>query len=162
MASSLEQLQADLKRIGKELVTKKIVDSVSRQMRDLIYKRTKSGKGLSVANAAPGIAKIVRLKPLTSAEYKRYRARRILGPFGSPTRSNLTFSGELLESLIVTSLGVELEDVKHSGSDSTMRQIAKYQEDDGRAFFGISDTEDKILDALFKRLVRQRIRTLIR
>lgn len=162
MARDIKFLKQDLEKILTRVVDESLLLMVAERMRDIIYKRTKSGKGLSDNDDTPGATRLVDLKPLSNA-YIRQRASKILGPFASASRSNLTNSGELLESLVVSksrgSVSVEIENGQHS-SGVNLKQLAGYVSEAGRPFFGLTDTEEKILQSFTDREIRNRIRKL--
>lgn len=164
MAKDIKFLKADLQKFIESIVTKQMKLEWAQLVADTIYKRTKSGKGLTQNKVSIGGNSLKKIEELSPA-YTQYRARRILGPFASPKRSNLTLSGELLESIIAKMRGndaiVEIEDVMH-GSGINMRELAGHVSDKGRPFFGLADNEAKTLENYVKRKIRDKIRTLIK
>jgi hypothetical protein len=94
----------DVSRFVKGLsskLTAKALDSIAREMAhlalDLIRRRTRSGKGVKVdgGQASP----LKRLSP-RYIDYRRANSSK-LSAFTSPGRSNLTFTGEMLNSMSV-------------------------------------------------------------
>jgi hypothetical protein len=164
MAKPISQIAAELKKYLQGLVTKEMKLEWAQYAVDIIYKRTKSGKGLTSNTVSFGGNSLRQIEPL-SPGYISYRSRRILGPYASPKRSNLTLSGELLESIIARVQGdkaiVEIEDVQH-GSGIGMKELARAVSDKGRPFFGLADSEVKILEAFVKRTLRDKIRSTIK
>ena len=163
MPRDLKFLKSDLSKIIEGAITTQMLQEFGTLMRDIIYKRVKAGKGVSVEKKVGGGNSNTTLKDLSPA-YIKYRSKKDLGPFASARRSNLTFSGELLESIIVKITGrtvkVEIEDVGHSNFKGGMRKLADKLAKEGRPFFGMSDTEVKILDNFVRRKIRERIREL--
>lgn len=162
MAKPISQLGKDLEKFLKDVVTKDLKLLFAQQAADIIYKRTKSGKGLTQNKVSVGGNSLKAIEPL-SPGYVEYRKRSILGPYASPKRSNLTFSGELLESIIVKATGqnvtVEIDKGQHH-SGISLEELAQRVSDKGRPFFGLADSEVKILEGFVKRTIRDRIRKL--
>jgi hypothetical protein len=138
---------------------------VAEKIRDIIYMRTKSGKGLNKVNRKFGGATNEKLKDFsekTRQQYINLRARSILGPKTTPSKSNLTFTGELLESIkayVANNRGVvEIPDEQH-WSKMSLPKLAEEVEKK-RPFFGLSDTEMKILGSFINRELRKRFREL--
>lgn len=163
MPRDIKYLKSDLTKLIEGTITRAMLQEFGEAMRDMIYRRVKAGKGLTSDKVSVGGNSLTKLKEL-SPGYQRYRRKKDLGPFGSARRSNLTFSGELLESIIVKITGkgvtVEIEDVGHSHFQGGMRKLADKVSKEGRPFFGLSDTEVKILDNFVRRKIRERIRQL--
>lgn len=87
-----------LKAINERAFDKIFMKSLGEDAKDLIYKRTKSGIGVSSLKAEnPTERKLIPL----SENYIEFRKTVNLGRFGSPRRSNLTFTGQMLDSLEV-------------------------------------------------------------
>jgi hypothetical protein len=162
MAKPISQLGKDLEKFLLNVVTKDMKKMFAERAADIIYKRTKSGKGLTRNAVSVGNNSLKAIEPL-SPGYIEYRKRRILGPYASPKRSNLTFSGELLESIVVKMLGnnvvVAIDSGKHH-SGISLEELARRVSDKGRPFFGLADSEVKILEGFVKRTIRDRIRQL--
>lgn len=164
MARDIKFLQQDLKKLVESIVSREMLETIGARVVEIIQKRTRSGKGLDKDAQGVGGAGLTNLKPL-SEMYREARKKMILGPFASANRSNLTMSGELLESIIYKIVGrdvvIEVEN-SDRGDGLTNKQLAKYVTDQGRPFFGLSTTEGKILDNFIRRLIRERLRDLNR
>jgi hypothetical protein len=164
MAKPISQLGKEIEKFIKSVVTKDLKILFAQRAADTIYKRTKSGKGLTQNRVSVGNNSLKSIDSL-SPGYVEYRKTRILGPFASPRRSNLTFSGELLESIIVKVTGenvtVEIDKGQHY-SGISLEELAQRVSDKGRPFFGLADSEVKILEGFVKRTIRDRIRKLQR
>lgn len=164
MARDIKYLEADLKKFIESIVTKEMKLEWAQLVADTIYKRTKSGKGLTQNKTSVGGNSLKKIEPLSDS-YVRYRSSKILGPYASAKRSNLTFSGELLESIIAKVAGkaaiVEIQDTQHS-TGIGMKELAQRVSDKGRPFFGLSDSEAKTLENYVKRKIRDKIRSLIK
>lgn len=164
MARDIKYLEADLRKFIESIVTKQMKLEWAQYLADIIYKRTKSGKGLTQNKVSIGGNSLKKIEPLSKG-YVEYRKRKILGPYASPQRSNLTFSGELLESIVARLKGdaavVEIENVQHY-SGISMPELANRVSEKGRPFFGAADNEAKILESFIKREIRNKIRKQIK
>lgn len=164
MAKDIRYLESELKKFIESIVTKQMKLEWAQYVADTIYKRTKSGKGLTQNKTSVGGNSLKKIEPLSDG-YVNYRSRRVLGPFASARRSNLTFSGELLESIVAKIAGdaaiVEIQDTQHS-TGIGMRELAQVVSDKGRPFFGLADNEAKALENYVKRKIRDKIRSQIK
>lgn len=163
MPRDIKFLKADLDRYIQSVVTKQMLKEFGEQMRDIIFNRVKAGKGLSSKKVSVGGNSLQKLKDLSESYIDFRRKHPPRGEFASARRSNLTYTGELLDAIIVKvrgeSVTVEIENRAHS-SGQTTREVAKKVADGGRPFFGLSDSEVKILDNFVKRRIRQEVRKL--
>lgn len=160
MSKDIKELPADLQKIFDDLFDKDMLQTVADWIRDTIYKRTKTGKGLNKVNRAIGGATNKPLDPV-SEPYADYRKGKITGPFPpSGKKSNLTFTGELLESIRASvengRVKVEIPEGKHN-SGVVLRELLDEVEKK-RPFFGLSETERKTLDSMIGRMIREKLR----
>jgi hypothetical protein len=156
----ISQLPKDLEKIMSSVLDKSFLEEVAIWMRDTIYKRTKSGKGLNKINRAIGGATNEPLKKISDG-YKEWRKGKVTGPFpASGNKSNLTFTGELLESIEYSIKNNIAEVFIPQGSHPsglTLHELLDRVEK-VRPFFGLSNTEVKILDSMISRMIRDRLR----
>lgn len=113
---------------------------LSRFVIDIIVKRTRLGYGVN-----KNFGTKQRLKPL-STKYKDYRARfPNLSASTSPGKSNLTLTGQMLESMqayrIQNGKVVIGPTGSRKGSFLTNLKVADYQEEQGRTFNRLSGLE---------------------
>lgn len=160
MAKDVKDLPADLQKIFDSLFDKEMLQVVADWIRDTIYKRTKSGKGLNKINRGIGGTTNEPLKPVSDS-YAEFRKGKITGPFPpSGRKSNLTFTGELLESIRASvengSVKVEIPSGTHN-SGIVLRELLDLVEKT-RPFFGLSETERKTLDSMIGRMIREKLR----
>lgn len=160
MARDIKFLKKDLEKLILTSVTQEMELLFAEHVRDTIYSRTKTGKGLTKNKSGFGKNELKPLNKLSPA-YIKYRQSRVLGPYASAKKSNLTFSGELLESLVARISNkkgiVEIQKGKHwSGMD--VRALAQKVSEQGRPFFGLSDTELKTFENFVKRTIRDNLR----
>lgn len=164
--------QDQVDQLKRTAFDQKFKFELGEQAREILYLRTKSGIG--VDNDESEDPKEKKLDPL-SKSYKAFRAglvafftnqngdvvpykpksAPILGPHGSPNRSNLTLSGEMLESIRVR-VGEDIVlEIPHSSrkDGKTNHQIWEFTREGGRHFFAITVGERNILTEK----VRQRL-----
>lgn len=136
---------------------KKVTDSIKKNdlqrlgdfVADMIRKRTRLGYGVSETGGERSKLKELkgRPKPYSSTirgrEYLKENGE--LSSLTTPTKSNLTATGRMLDSIkaIVRGLGVTILIPNSSRPDSkaTNRDIAKWNEEKGRPFFNLSGSE---------------------
>jgi len=140
----------------------------------LLYKRIKSGFGVN--NDDIQNPNNIRLKPLSDS-YKKFRSGKIafatskhgnvysykprtapqLGEFGSPGKSNLTLSGQMLNAIKgkLTSKGfmVDIKNTTRKGSVLTNNMVATIVSEE-RPFLALSVKEQKLIRREYERLVR--------
>lgn len=154
-----------LKKVG-EVQKKGIPDSVVRKVGDeakqQIIKRTRLGKG--VRPQGGGIFDLAGLKDSTIDKRERYDFN--LSPFTRPTRSNLTATGQLLDSITYRIFktgqdkGIELffkenrrKELEGGPARVRHKDLANYVERGGRPFFYLADFEiEKMKSVLFREL----------
>lgn len=108
---------------------------------DIVRLRTRLGSGVETEG---GTKK--RLKPL-SESYRKRRKKADLHPDTAPNKSNLTFTGQMLDSLGVTSVRQNQVTFgprgSRTGSSLSNKQVAEYVTLAGRAFNNLSKVEIK-------------------
>lgn len=150
----LDKLKKQFDEVNeKNLFSNQFKFLLGKLIRDIIYKRTKAGQGVSDLGDGPGITK-QRLAPL-SKSYKEQRAGKVafftdkvgrvipyipkiaprLGEFGSANKSNLTYRGLMLKAIQfqATSQGIRvyIDNNRREGSDLTNAEVAEYVQQDG-------------------------------
>jgi hypothetical protein len=163
LARDIKYLGSDLKKLLESVVTKQMLEEIGQRMVDIIYKRTKSGKGLTEDKKFG--AGLTPLKPLSEVYKERRKIDGVRGKFGSVRKSNLTNTGEMLEAIVYKIVGNSvIVEVEASSRDDGLdnKKLAGYVSKNGRPFFGLASTEEKILDSFIRRLIRERLRELNR
>lgn len=136
-------------------------DFLIKKIIEQIRKRTKAGKGLSSSGKD-----LEKLKALSDS-YKelRKKKRSKLGDKATPGKSNLTASGKMLDSMKGRkkkgpSLEFELKGTtKGLGSKSVSTdKVASYQEDQGRKFFGLSESEERGIQREIRKILEKIIK----
>ncbi len=145
---ALKQFTDKLKKYVNRGASNKELKAVAEFAIGTIVKRTRLGYGAPTDM----IGNRFRLKPLseTYVEYRSKSGRRKLGQYASPKRSNLTFSGKLLDSIGILSIKQGQVVVGPKGSRAgglTNADVARFVAEQGRSFLNLTIPE-------FKQLVR--------
>lgn len=126
------------------------LDPYAKEYADRIKRRTRLGNGLDETKRG---AKRKKLKKL-SEKYKKKRKRNKseLSSETSPSKSNLTYSGQLLDSITgkgdKKKIQIFIEENRNDGVKN--KDILKGQSKQGRDFFELSDKELKSLQNSIK------------
>lgn len=161
---------------------------LARFTKELVYKRVKSGKGVTSDRTPFQVTQHRRLLPL-SKNYKRYRrtgfvtfiakkkngkkvtvnfnvGRPALGEFGRPDKSNLTLSGQMLASMTfdIKRFGfvVLIPETRRRGESITNAQLARYVSRAGRPFMNLTAGENRIVKSRMKKTIQKRLKGLLR
>ena len=130
---------------------------------DILYKRVKSGLGVdSDTKDNPSKRK---LKPLKPSTIDARRKKGVRGKFGSPNVSNLTDTGQMLDSMVtkVKGDGYQLLIPNSPRTDGKKnRDVAGYVSENGRPFFALTRDEQTIVTARLDKIVRNEILKLIK
>lgn len=156
-ANKLKQIQARFEDQFNEVIrvakSPQFLDPIAVIAADLIRKRTRLG--YSVAREGADRQKLAGL----SEKYIEFRKKSRLSQFTTPRRSNLTFSGQLLDSIKGRStprgIVVYLENQRSDPGKKkvTNAQIKDYQEKQGRPFFYLSRTEIINIERVYRQKV---------
>lgn len=117
---------------------------------EIIQRRTRLGYG--VPAGTNGTAERFKLPPL-SDRYIQRRKKARLGEFGSPARSNLTYSGQLLDSLGVIRIGQGSIVIGPTGTrrnGQSNAAVAGYVAAGGRPFLALSSPEAEQLRRYYR------------
>lgn len=155
--------------------------------RDVVYKRTKSGKGVTSDTTSFQTTQPKRLTPL-SRNYKKYRrtgfvefdakdkkgrpvTARInvgvpaLGVFGTPDKSNLTLSGQMLDSMTYSiqrsGFIVYIPETIRRASKLTNAQLSRFVSQAGRPFMNLTAGESRIVKSRMRKILQQRLKKLL-
>lgn len=132
----------------------------------IIYNRTKKGIGVRKTSQVGGAQqKLKKLADSTKKYRQRYKEK--LHPTTSPRKSNLTFSGQLLDSLKVKKISARKKSFvispegKRKGSSLANFEVAEFVDQNGRPFLGLSNKDlkevVKLYQSSFAKLVRKRL-----
>jgi hypothetical protein len=148
MASiTLENLFDSLNKTVEDITSKDQLEDIGKAIAEIIKVRTRLGYGVSRQGG-----KREELNSL-SKKYTRYRRknRRLLSSSTRPNKSNLTFTGQMLDSITFKAgrgkLRVEPSGRRRDGL--TNLKLAEHVTDKGRPFFLLSDNELKQIVRIF-------------
>lgn len=149
------------KRLGdamRKAVTNGLMEELGNQAIALIRKRTRLGYG-SKNNQR------VKLDPLAATTVARrtlFKRRGILSSETSPKRSNLTATGQLLDSLKIIKITSRVATIGADGSrieGGSNDKVAKHVTDNGRPFLELTTSESnqlaKIAEAALDKALRR-------
>ena len=164
--AKIQDVSVFLKDVESGVFSSRGMKQIGKIAKEIIYKRVKSGYG--VDSERSGSPKKKRLKPLSDS-YKAYRRgdiefrtvdgrvipfpgdrrNKVTGKFGKPGKSNLTFSGEMLDSFEIKAGKLELELIipnTRRRDGKTNSEVYEFARKD-RPFFAITNAERRILTA---------------
>lgn len=137
-SNQLDKIIGRLKKTVKESMSNESMVEVGKFSIGLIVKRTRLGYGVN-----KNLGDRSKLKPL-SAKYIEQRKKSRLNQFTKPSRSNLTRTGQMLDSLSfkVTGPGkITIEPTGNRDDGKRNKDIAKYNAQRGRVFINLSKNE---------------------
>jgi len=127
-----------------------------------ILTRTRKGRGVAETNTVGG--KTVKLKKLSS-KYQDYRKRtkKNMHSEAKVKKSNLTYTGQLLDSLKVTKVNAKkgsfrIEPTGRRKDGKTNKKVAEYVDKNGRPFLGLTSADQLNINKLFKQTLTDSIR----
>lgn len=137
-----ETLREVIKQKIKDSFSQKVMKNVAQDTANRIKIRTRTGKGVKVTGADPEPLKAL------SAKYKNYRRKtdKLNRSSTTPGKSNLTFTGQLLDSIYGDSINersffISIKEDRNDGVKNS--DIVEGQEKQGRKFFYFSRAEIK-------------------
>lgn len=149
-------------RLDRTLLSRNGMNSIGELVKGIIFKRVKSGFGVQDDRRTPTTRK--KLKAL-SPNYIEQRRGKKLGRFGSPGFSNLTNTGQMLDSIVVKakkgSFEVLIPNTRRRDTKLSNKDVASFARRQ-RPFFQITKAESRIVtervDGIIARAVRDTIR----
>lgn len=161
----IKYLAGDLLDVIKQTFGEPELKIIADWIKDTIYKRTKTGVGLKSKNRKIGGVDNKELAAVSDSyvEYRqKYPPKGKFAPKGKSNKSNLTYTGELLDSMKAYVKGerayVMIPNGDH-GSGISLHDLLDEVEK-VRPFFGLSNTEAKILDSMIRRMIRDKLRKM--
>jgi hypothetical protein len=150
------KMEAIKDRVGR----KEFMLKIGEQIKTLVYGDTKSGKGVEGETATT----LTALSPMY-IQYRRKKAKSrgfTAGRFFNPSKSNLTFTGQMLESLDVDArqnfVKVYVRDTKRNDSRLTNSFVAEKVAENGRPFMGLTKRNKRTIDKEVERETRAIVR----
>lgn len=152
-----------------KLLTASFINQLGLEVKDTIYKRVKSGygsqRGQKTKLKALSAAYVLQRKGTVSFTTKdgkevNFKIKKpTLGKFASAQRSNLTKTGQMLDSIAfkVTKNGVTvyIPSSKRDDSALTNSEIAKINQENGRNFFELTDDEVRKVQRIITNKLRE-------
>ena len=160
----INQFTRRLDKQVKGSINNRVLKEIGRLATDIIKKRTRNGFGV----AQPG-RNARRLKGL-SAGYVAFRkaSSRLNSGLTTPGKSNLTFTGALLDSLRVVRVDKSRREININANNRrrpggvTNKDVAEFVTDQGRAFLNLSRRETELVARRFNRSFRQQFKSTVR
>lgn len=147
----LQKFKKNIDKALDELTSNKNLGPISKDLEEIIRRRTRLGKGVDVSGGDNTALKALKESTKASRRYKKKRG--LLSDKTSPNKSNLTSTGQLLDSLAGRAIN-KLIEVSPQGSrkDSKLKnaEVAAYQESSGRKFLNLSKQDIKQLTAVMQ------------
>jgi hypothetical protein len=157
-----------LRQIESVINSKKTSSILGNEAKDAIFKRTKTGFGVKADKTIPSSRK--KLKKLSPAYIEQRKRYGVQGKFGSPEFSNLTNTGQMLDSIVLTAghgqftLIIPNTVRKKRGKEKgtkTNAQVAQHVSDNGRPWFNLTTAELRIveqnLSSIINKIIKQTI-----
>jgi len=143
---------------GKGQQQKKLLNQMGLVAIDLIVDRTRKGKGVKKTGGNR-----VKLKALSKA-YIKYRKTQKLHSTTSPRKSNLTFTGQMLESVkILKSTKDSAFSIGPSGRRKDGKRnadVSRWVTEKGRPFMNLGKVEIRELHRILEARLKERVRKL--
>lgn len=179
----VKELEAKVTLTLKDKITKgEVLEQIGSFVKNRIYQNTKAGKSLATGNS------IKSLSPNYIKTRKRFQEWNQVGDFFSPSRSNLTLTGQLLNAIafrvnkIKSQVEVFVQDTlrkptppipqkswvegrstkkyasKKPEPSLTNKEVAKRVADKGRPFLGLDETGRDRVKLTLVQEIRKRLR----
>lgn len=157
-----KKLQEALRKIFPEITSPQNMTRYGNMAVDMIKTRTRLGSGVS----SDGQNK-QKLKPLADSTKRSRESKKRAGKLSeltTPGRSNLTDSGQMLDSMTVTKVAQGTVTVAPRGArreGGTNEKVAAHVSEKGRAFNALSRVEFKRINDQVKKDIRAFIKRLL-
>lgn len=135
LQKAMEELM--LKETIKEATSPKLLNIIAEKCRTEIYNRTKSGKGVTDDQSDKAVE--TKLEKLSTGYINQRNKKGVTGEFGSPDKSNLTNTGQMLDGIKyeVNDGKIELSISGARTDGKTNEEIAGYVREK-RPFFALT------------------------
>jgi hypothetical protein len=161
MDDGFDSFKKSFEQAMRELSSKENMRRLGEIAADMIRTRTRLGYGVKRPGASR--EKLEKLAEATKESKRRKRKRGDLSDQTTPTRSNLTDTGQLLDSLQVTDVkeGEVTIGPKGRRSDGmTNEEVGSFVTENGRPFNNLSDVEEKRIAEEFRKQVQKSLEKL--
>lgn len=142
-----KEMQKKLESAMNELTKPKFLNEIGQQIVEDIYKRTKLGYGIEEPRGTQS-----KLKPLTGQYKKMRKSFPKLSTDTSPSKSNLSLTGDMLNDLKVKVTNTKA--LIYLGSEFSKNK-AKWNSEKGRTFLNVSNTQVSKIIALLKNKLKE-------
>jgi len=157
LMQKLKKLE-QLKKLMSTPDGKDILNKLSKKAADIIYKRVKSGKGVSSNSQNAVEVSFASMKDFSPAYLRRRKLHPPTGAFSSPAKQNLTYTGQMLDAIVneVTRNGFKIfiNKTSREGSKLNNNKVAEYVSE-LRPFLALTVKEQALIKREFINLVRQ-------
>ena len=143
-----KELKAKMDKVLDELTKPEVLKEMGEKLIKEIQVRTRLGYGVEESKGSQS-----KLKPL-SEDYKIYRKTKQLDSTTSPSKSNLSFTGDMLRSLVAKP---ETGKVVIQHNDELSKKKTEWNADKGRVYMNISKTQ---FNNLIK-FIKEKIKSLV-
>lgn len=159
-----KQIAAIVKKVTDELTktvkSKSFYDEIGEEISNQIRKRTRLGYGISGTDTR---TKLLPTKRSTQLAKERKKKAGTLSKLTTPKRSNLTDTGQLLDSIEYKSTTdkttIQFDDGRRD-SEIGNKKLAQYVQDQGRKFFGLTAPEKNQLRRLIEKKIQEMVKRL--
>lgn len=162
MAKTLDDVRKFLNALKKEVLSKDNFQKIGEEVKEIVYRRVKSGFGVNSDETETPTQK--RLKPLSKSYVEQRKDRGVKGQFATPGASNLTNTGQMLDSIQVRATNdgvtISIPDTPRSDTDISNKKVAEYVADE-RPFFALTSAEIKIVDQMIRDQVRKKFDSIL-
>lgn len=144
----LKDFRAKLKVVVDGIVDRDILREIGNEAREMVKSRTR--KGFGVERELGPQTRLAGISESYKKQRKRLQKQGKLSPETTPGKSNMTKTGELLDTL---NLRVNKKSVTVSAKGKKNQDKAKYNAKAGRTIFNLSKSENQKI----KKLINQKI-----
>lgn len=168
MSKTLEKNRKQLAKLDAlegalEAVTSKAaMMKYGKMLLSFILSRTRSGSGVPSYGAQ--LEELKKLKPATKEERKRLKEKGLLSSKTTPGKSNLTRTGQLLDSMSVVSVDrahIVVGPTGERDDGNTNKQVGAWVTEGGRPFNMASDVDIRALNEAVRRDIRAAVKRLL-
>ncbi len=149
--NDLKNFTGKIQALLKDAAKQEALRPMAEQAIAIIQKRTRLGYG--VPAGTNGTAERFKLPELSAGYVKRRKRDRKLSELTTPSRSNLTFTGQLLDSLAIVKLEAGTVVIGPTGTrkgGGSNAAVAQFVADSGRPFLALSRPEAEQLRRFYR------------
>lgn len=165
----LLDLRKRTERLFKQVTSRKNLNIIGQLTVDIIYKRVKAGKGVdddtlgSADRATNRFPEQTKLDDLSETYINFRKKNRPRGKFASVRRSNLTYTGQMLEALgfrrVGTGVEINIKETFRYDTELTNRMVAEFASEK-RPFLALTKKEFKIIEDKVRQIIDLEIKRI--